>query len=165
MEENSFTVDCRPPMKLDTLREVQQWDDAYAFMGMGSKAGSSVDREVFHLDDPMKFIDTETLSVWDLSDIAKAGMLLRKPQITCSFENEHEMRRVYSLIYDVFRCECLVALHSVGHRSRQSPVTRDVTGTGLVDGGSFERTLIQIEPIEQTLQSHKIGNLFTSGMY
>ena len=95
-------------MKLDTLREVQLWDDSHDFIHLTSKGRIALQGQPTrnHLDDPMKFIDTAALSVWDLSDIAKAGMLLRRPRIPCCFENEHEMRRVYSLIYDVFRCKC-----------------------------------------------------------
>ncbi|CAH1971250.1 unnamed protein product [Acanthoscelides obtectus] len=40
---------------------------------------------------------------WTVSDIAKAGCLLCCPPKETSFEDEQEMRRVYSLIYDVFR--------------------------------------------------------------
>lgn len=101
-------------MKLDTLREVKLWDDVYDFANISSKSRPtlSVDQPQCLMDDPIKFIDTAALSVWDLSDIAKAGMLLRKPKIPCSFANEHEMRRVYSLIYDVFRCKCPMAIDS-----------------------------------------------------
>lgn len=83
------------------------WDSASGFVSFSCKSRSvvSLDQAKGHLEDPLKFIDMSSLSVWDLSDIAKAGMLLRKPKIPCSFENEHEMRRVYSLIYDVFRCK------------------------------------------------------------
>lgn len=42
---------------------------------------------------------------WTVSDIAKAGCLLTAPPITTSFDDEQEMRRVYTLIYDVFRCK------------------------------------------------------------
>ncbi|XP_030762497.1 uncharacterized protein LOC115887256 [Sitophilus oryzae] len=40
---------------------------------------------------------------WTVSDISKAGCLLKTPPLTVSFEDEQEMRRVYTLIYDVFR--------------------------------------------------------------
>ncbi|CAH1114216.1 unnamed protein product [Psylliodes chrysocephalus] len=40
---------------------------------------------------------------WTVSDISKAGCLLNSPPVHTSFEDEQEMRRVYSLIYDVFR--------------------------------------------------------------
>lgn len=41
---------------------------------------------------------------WTVEDISKAGCLLNNPALPVQFENEHEMRRVYSLIFDVFRC-------------------------------------------------------------
>ncbi|GLV44069.1 uncharacterized protein CBL_12635 [Carabus blaptoides fortunei] len=40
---------------------------------------------------------------WTVSDIAKAACLLSTPAISTEFGDEQEMRRVYSLIYDVFR--------------------------------------------------------------
>ncbi|XP_050509382.1 uncharacterized protein LOC126886472 isoform X2 [Diabrotica virgifera virgifera] len=40
---------------------------------------------------------------WTVSDIAKAGCLLSQPPLQTDFEDEQEMRRVYTLIYDVFR--------------------------------------------------------------
>ncbi|XP_044758073.1 uncharacterized protein LOC123316146 isoform X2 [Coccinella septempunctata] len=40
---------------------------------------------------------------WTVSDLAKAGCLLHSPPIGTAFEDEQEMRRVYTLIYDVFR--------------------------------------------------------------
>nr|CAI5834844.1 unnamed protein product [Callosobruchus analis] len=47
---------------------------------------------------------------WTVSDIAKAGCLLCCPPKETSFEDEQEMRRVYSLIYDVFRCKFVFKL-------------------------------------------------------
>lgn len=43
--------------------------------------------------------------MWDLGEFAKAGKLLRLPPMEVEFYDEYEMRKVYSLIYDVFRCE------------------------------------------------------------
>lgn len=40
---------------------------------------------------------------WTVSDIVKAASLLHEPPMDVSFEDEQEMRRVYTLIYDVFR--------------------------------------------------------------
>lgn len=57
------------------------------------------------LDDPLSFLNTEFLNKWKLDDLIKAAKLLRRPVIATKFENEHEMRRVYSMIYDVFRCK------------------------------------------------------------
>jgi hypothetical protein len=44
--------------------------------------------------------------MWDLSEFAKAGKLLKTPPMDVEFNDEYEMRKVYSLIYDVFRCKC-----------------------------------------------------------
>lgn len=45
--------------------------------------------------------------VWKVSDIAKAGSLLLTPPQRIEFRDEQEMRRVYTLIYDVFRCKLI----------------------------------------------------------
>lgn len=51
-----------------------------------------------------KSVRTSSIT-WTVSDIAKAGCLLSIPVINTSFDDEQEMRRVYTLIYDVFRCK------------------------------------------------------------
>lgn len=43
--------------------------------------------------------------IWDLSEFAKAGKLLKTSPMDVEFYDEYEMRKVYSLIYDVFRCK------------------------------------------------------------
>ena len=43
-------------------------------------------------------------TTWTASDIIKAACILTIPPRPLHFENEGEMRRIYSLIYDVFRC-------------------------------------------------------------
>lgn len=40
---------------------------------------------------------------WTVSDISKAGCILAQPPSPTDFDDEQEMRRVYTLIYDVFR--------------------------------------------------------------
>ncbi|KAJ8958311.1 hypothetical protein NQ318_017457, partial [Aromia moschata] len=45
---------------------------------------------------------------WTVSDIAKAGCLLGSPPLPATFEDEQEMRRVYTLIYDVFRYKTIL---------------------------------------------------------
>ncbi|XP_063232275.1 putative methyltransferase NSUN7, partial [Bacillus rossius redtenbacheri] len=42
-------------------------------------------------------------TAWSCSDLSKAARLLATPRRQASFHDEEEMRRVYSLIYDVFR--------------------------------------------------------------
>lgn len=49
-------------------------------------------------------VKLRTSSRWNLATISNAAKLLRKPPLPVSFQNEHEMRLAYSLIYDVFRC-------------------------------------------------------------
>lgn len=41
---------------------------------------------------------------WGPRDLAKASRLLERPALHVSFDDDQEMRRVYFLIYDVFRC-------------------------------------------------------------
>lgn len=43
--------------------------------------------------------------MWDLAEFAKAGKLLKVPAMEVNFFDEYEMRKVYSLVYDVFRCK------------------------------------------------------------
>lgn len=51
-------------------------------------------------------VSHEGLNVlWDLSEFAKAGKLLKFPPMDVEFYDEYEMRKVYSLMYDVFRCK------------------------------------------------------------
>lgn len=68
-------------------------------------SGFSFKRKKCVADYVESFLDMNTLHNWSLEDLAKAGKLLRKPPIQCIFLDEHEMRRVYSMIYDVFRCK------------------------------------------------------------
>ncbi|XP_039966403.1 uncharacterized protein LOC120778596 [Bactrocera tryoni] len=46
---------------------------------------------------------------WNLKTIALAAKLLAKAPKKVQFENEHEMRKVYSLIYDVFRYKVVLS--------------------------------------------------------
>lgn len=52
---------------------------------------------------------------WNVEDVTKASSLLIQPPMDVEFVNEHEMRKVYSLIYDVFRCE--YRFNSMGDRT------------------------------------------------
>ncbi|XP_028028598.1 uncharacterized protein LOC114241818 isoform X1 [Bombyx mandarina] len=46
--------------------------------------------------------------VWDIGQVLKAARLLCKPPQQVDFEDEQEMRFVYSVIYDVFRYKCVL---------------------------------------------------------
>ncbi|KAL4710337.1 hypothetical protein ACJJTC_011153 [Scirpophaga incertulas] len=54
---------------------------------------------------PPVAIKTAPGPAWDIGQVLKAAGLLCKPPLQVKFEDEQEMRRVYSLIYDVFRCK------------------------------------------------------------
>lgn len=68
-------------------------------------SGSSSKRKKCIVDDPSDFVDNNLSTIWSLRDLTMAGKLLRKPPLPCSFSDEHETRRVYSMIYDVYRCK------------------------------------------------------------
>lgn len=56
-------------------------------------------------DASIEYLHVDEVNLWGLVDYAKAGKLLNRPPIAVEFVDEHEMRKVYSLIYDVFRCK------------------------------------------------------------
>jgi hypothetical protein len=55
--------------------------------------------------DMLSYCSSDENLIWDLCDYANAGKLLLKPPLVVNFIDEYEMRKVYSLIYDVYRCE------------------------------------------------------------
>lgn len=97
----------RPLEEVVAKKTKQQWDpDLQLISPLSTPAsGLSFKRKKCIVDDPMDFVDVETLSNWNLNDLTAAGKLLRKPPLPCHFDDEHEMRRVYSMIYDVYRCK------------------------------------------------------------
>ncbi|KAI8440024.1 hypothetical protein MSG28_001458 [Choristoneura fumiferana] len=54
---------------------------------------------------PPVAVHTTPGPAWDIAQVIKAAYLLSKPPVKVNFEDEQEMRCVYSLIYDVFRCK------------------------------------------------------------
>lgn len=59
------------------------------------------------IDDPADYIDMSIPIVWSLNDLVLASRLLvgGGSEKQCSFSDEYETRRVYSMIFDVFRCK------------------------------------------------------------
>lgn len=89
-----------------------QWDPNFAYENIEPVTAMATGKRIFKerlqrclSDDPIGLLAANELNLWVLEDIAKAGKLLSKPPIPCTFADEQEMRRVYSLIYDVFRCK------------------------------------------------------------
>ncbi|EDW73328.2 uncharacterized protein Dwil_GK17491 [Drosophila willistoni] len=64
---------------------------------------------------------------WTLPTIANGAKLLRKPPILVDFQNEHEMRLAYSLIYDVFRYKVVLAnaLDDIGFFNQHKEYVED----------------------------------------
>lgn len=101
-------IEALPPLPDDEQRQhsvSEQIPETY------SPISPNADRNLIK---PLGFCDQEfRLSVshennnvmWDLSEFAKAGKLLKNPAMAVDFYDEYEMRKVYSLIYDVFRCK------------------------------------------------------------
>lgn len=105
---------CRPYEEIVSKKEKHVWDPAMhsadAMMNIGTPINSphsvsSIKKRQCVRDHPMDYLDAKHFNVWNLDDLVKAGKLLRRPSIECEFYDEHEMRRVYSMIYDVFRCK------------------------------------------------------------
>ncbi|XP_073967356.1 uncharacterized protein [Choristoneura fumiferana] len=57
---------------------------------------------------PPVAVHTTPGPAWDIAQVIKAAYLLSKPPVKVNFEDEQEMRCVYSLIYDVFRYKSIL---------------------------------------------------------
>lgn len=59
------------------------------------------------IDDPADYIDMSIPIAWSLNDLVMASRLLvgGGSERQCNFSDEYETRRVYSMVYDVFRCK------------------------------------------------------------
>lgn len=98
----------RPLEEVVAKKIKQQWDpDHQIIISPLSTPASGLmsKRKRCIVDDPMDFVDVNRLSSWNLHDLTAAAKLLRRPPLPCQFDDEHEMRRVYSMIYDVYRCK------------------------------------------------------------
>lgn len=84
------------------------WDpDQKAISPLSTPAsGSSFTKRKCIIDDPKQFINFHESTTWNIKDISMAGKLLQKPPIHCRFDDEQEMKRVYAMIYDIYRCKC-----------------------------------------------------------
>lgn len=86
----------------------QYWDPDQKIISPLSTlaSGSSFMRRKCIIDDPKDFINIHETTIWNIKDISMAGKLLRKPPIHCRFDDQQEMKRVYAMIYDIYRCKC-----------------------------------------------------------
>lgn len=109
-----YPILCRP---IEEIEKKAEWDEKFAFENLstiespggggsgGGRESSGYIKQKCIADDPISFLSEDDLNLWLLEDIAKAGKLLHKPRMTVEFADEQEMRRIFSLIYDVFRCK------------------------------------------------------------
>lgn len=115
MYKNAVFARIRTLEEIAATKEKRLWDpEVFSFSVQSTPTGSDValriQRRCRH-DNPMDFLNPDFLHVWQMDDLIKAAHLLRPkclepPDVEkCGFADEHEMRRVYSMIYDVFRCE------------------------------------------------------------
>lgn len=91
--------------------EKPKWDPIEDFQRITSSSPNGrmqAIRKRCYRDHPIEYIDVNVLGNWSMLHIANSGKLLRKPPIYVDFKDEHEMRKVYSLIYDVFRCKYII---------------------------------------------------------
>lgn len=98
---------CRPLEEVVAKKIKPPWDPDLQICSPLSTPASGLlsKRKKCIVDDPFDFVDVDQLQTWNLKDLTAAGKLLRRPPLSCHFDDEHEMRRVYSMIYDVFRCK------------------------------------------------------------
>lgn len=90
---------------LEKLKALRRWSrpdsgtDPWGALVMAPTGGTGASRKLgakaIRLRDPP----------WGPRDLAKAARLLERPALHVAFDEDQEMRRVYFLIYDVFRCE------------------------------------------------------------
>lgn len=99
----------RPIVENVSEKSRTEWNPAIVFNNIAESPTNLISNQNCKkkciADDPIGFIDFDSINLWSVEDVAKAGKLLKKPPIECQFNDEQEMRRVYSMIYDVFRCK------------------------------------------------------------
>jgi hypothetical protein len=102
-----FRISLNDSPTLETLRAPRRWSRPDSASDPWSTLGNlamGANRRPIRSLPPRKNKKTRD-PPWGPRDLAKASRLLEKPPMSVSFEDDQEMRRVYSLIYDVFRCE------------------------------------------------------------
>lgn len=92
---------------------------------------------------------------WTVGDLAKAGSLLHVPQIGANFDDEQEMRRVYTLIYDVFRYKSILmqALNDINFFQIYEKLEKSAPIVWLLFYDLQHRAFKKREAIEQRLAS------------
>uniref|UniRef100_A0A182PJE2 HECT domain-containing protein n=1 Tax=Anopheles epiroticus TaxID=199890 RepID=A0A182PJE2_9DIPT len=109
-------------------------------------------RRLCILDNPIDFCDIAAYNQWRLEDIVRAGKLLHKPPLPVSFDDEYEMRKVYSMIYDVYRCTYRLklvlqqALKNIGFYESYPMLAHETTRVWLLLYDMYLRKFVKREP-------------------
>ncbi|XP_053679235.1 uncharacterized protein LOC128730226 [Anopheles nili] len=105
-------------------------------------------RRLCILDNPIDFCDIAAYNQWRLEDIVRAGKLLHKPKLPVEFDDEYEMRKVYSMIYDVYRFKLVLqqALRNIGFYESYPTLTHETTRVWLLLYDMYLRKFIKREP-------------------
>ncbi|EAT35325.1 AAEL012498-PA [Aedes aegypti] len=100
------------------------------------------------LDNPIDFCNIDEYNQWRLEDIARAGRLLKKPPLEVSFDDEFEMRKVFSMIYDVFRFKLVLqqALKNIHFYERYPQLEHESTRVWLLLYDMYLRKFSKREP-------------------
>ncbi|XP_019548610.3 uncharacterized protein LOC109418830 isoform X1 [Aedes albopictus] len=100
------------------------------------------------LDNPIDFCNIDEYNQWRLEDIARAGRLLKKPPLEVSFDDEFEMRKVFSMIYDVFRFKLVLqqALKNIHFYENYPQLEHESTRVWLLLYDMYLRKFAKREP-------------------
>lgn len=98
-----------PIESLSTREAKDHWDPEFQNLASPLStpaSATSFQRKKCVIDDPSDFIETNIPVIWSLMDLVMASKLLGgTSEKCCHFSDEYETRRVYSMVYDVFRCK------------------------------------------------------------
>uniref|UniRef100_A0A182JNV3 Ubiquitin-protein ligase E3A n=1 Tax=Anopheles christyi TaxID=43041 RepID=A0A182JNV3_9DIPT len=105
-------------------------------------------RRLCILDNPIDFCDIAAYNQWRLEDIVRAGKLLHKPPLPVQFDDEYEMRKVYSMIYDVYRFKLVLqqALKNIGFYESYPMLAHETTRVWLLLYDMYLRKFVKREP-------------------
>ncbi|XP_055629811.1 uncharacterized protein LOC129770776 isoform X2 [Toxorhynchites rutilus septentrionalis] len=121
----------------------------------GDSAAFRRKRRCCYLDNPIDFCNIDEYNQWRLEDIARAGKLLKKPPLEVSFDNEFEMRKVYSMIYDVFRFKLVLqqALKNIRFYENYPQLEYETTRVWLILYDMYLRKFGKREPEQVILKT------------
>lgn len=114
---------CSTPIEtLSGSKAIEHWDPNFQYLvtPLSTPAStSSSKRKTCIIDDPTDFINENIPIAWTLMDLVMASKLLGGVSSKlCNFSDEYETRRVYSMVYDVFRCKLMLIAANTSRRAQ-----------------------------------------------